>query len=106
VLFSKNAPNLPFLAQKAQMNLFFIFALSTVDLALDYKEEMYKKFCDIWPTDCEIIMFEVERKSFFPLCPVGTIDYDHPWCKKFQLCNFEVLHHHNAHHVRYLCAKS
>jgi hypothetical protein len=30
VFFSKNAPNLPFLAQEAQMNFFLFFALLTV----------------------------------------------------------------------------
>jgi hypothetical protein len=40
------------------------------------------------------------------LCPAGTADFDRPWCKFFELCNFELLHHPNAHHVKYLCAKS
>jgi hypothetical protein len=31
--------------------------------------------------------------------------FDHLWCKIFELRNFEVLHHLNAHHVRYLCIK-
>jgi hypothetical protein len=30
VFFSENAPNLPFLAQEAQMNVFSLFVLSTV----------------------------------------------------------------------------
>jgi hypothetical protein len=30
VFFSKNAPNLPFLAQEVQMNFFHFFVLSTV----------------------------------------------------------------------------
>jgi hypothetical protein len=57
-------------------------------------------------TDCEIITFEVEKKVFLCLCLAGTADFDRPWCKIFELCNFELLHHRNAHHVRYLCAKS
>jgi hypothetical protein len=52
-------------------------------------------------TDCEIITFEVERKVFIPLCPVGTAEFDRFQCKNFELCNFELLYHLNAHHVRY-----
>ena len=55
--------------------------------------------------DCEIIMFEVERKVF-TLCPTRTIDFDCLWCKIYELCNFELVHHCNAHHVRYLYTKS
>jgi hypothetical protein len=43
--FSKNTPNLPFLAQEAQTNTFFTyFHFQLRDLALDYYENMYKKF--------------------------------------------------------------
>jgi hypothetical protein len=41
-----------------------------------------------------------------PLCPTGAVEFDHLWCKNFELHNFELLHHFNAHHVRYLCTKS
>jgi hypothetical protein len=45
--FSKNAPNLPFLAQDAQMIFFSIFLhFQPQDLALDYWENMCKKFHD------------------------------------------------------------
>jgi hypothetical protein len=57
-------------------------------------------------TDCEIITFEVERKVFFACAWQGQQTFDRPWCKVFELYNFELLHHRNAHHVRYLCAKS
>jgi hypothetical protein len=43
---------------------------------------------------------------FFCLCPAGTADFNRPWCKILELCKFELLHHRNAHHVGYLCAKS
>jgi hypothetical protein len=55
--------------------------------------------------DCEIITFEVEKK-LFPLCPARTREFNRLWCKNFELCNFGILHHLNAHHVRYLCTKS
>jgi hypothetical protein len=42
--------------------------------------------------NCEIIMFEVEKKVF-PLCPTGSIEFDCLWCKIFELRNFEVLYH-------------
>jgi hypothetical protein len=51
-------------------------------------------------------MFEVERKVFFPLCPADSVEFDSLWCNFFELRNFELLHHLNAHHVRYLCTKS
>jgi hypothetical protein len=42
------------------------------------------------------------KKRFFPLCPTRTADFDCLWCKFFELCNFELLHHLNTHHVRLL----
>jgi hypothetical protein len=30
---------------------------------------------------------------------VGTTEFDRLWSKKFQLCELELLHHLNAHHV-------
>jgi hypothetical protein len=35
--------------------------------------------------DCEIIMFEVEKKSIFSLCPAGTTRLDHLWGNFFEL---------------------
>jgi hypothetical protein len=88
---------------------------------------MCKEFQKIDCTDYEIITFKVERKIFL-LAPMesgkwkvesrkwkvesgkwkvaGTAGCECPWCKIFELCNFELLHHNNAHHIRYLCAKS
>jgi hypothetical protein len=34
--------------------------------------------------------------SFFPLCPAGTAEFDHLWCKYLELHNFEVLYHFNV----------
>jgi hypothetical protein len=56
--------------------------------------------------DYKIITFEVERKVFFPLCSAGTANFDRHLCKNFELSSFEILHHLNAHHVRYMCTKS
>jgi hypothetical protein len=50
VFFSKNAPNLPFLAQEAKMTT---------------RRTCAKRFATFDHTDCEIIMFEVEIKVFF-----------------------------------------
>jgi hypothetical protein len=50
-------------------------------------------------------MFEVERKVFFPCAWQGQQSFDHLLYKIFELCNFEVWHHLNAHHVKYLCTK-
>jgi hypothetical protein len=55
--------------------------------------------------DYEIITFEVERKSSFPLCPAGTTGFHRLWENFFELCKLDALHHLNAHNVRYLCAK-
>jgi hypothetical protein len=65
-----------------------------------------KSFAKVDCMDCEIIMFEVERKVFLPLCLAGLAEFDRLWCKMFELRNFGVLHHLNAHHVRYFCTKS
>jgi hypothetical protein len=46
------------------------------------------------------------KEKFFLLVPGRDNKFDCPCCKIIQLWNFEVLHHRNAHHVRYLCAKS
>jgi hypothetical protein len=40
------------------------------------------------------------KKNKNSLCPIGTTEFDHLWCNIFELPNFEVLHHLNAHHVR------
>jgi hypothetical protein len=48
----------------------------------------------------------VEKEVIFLLCPVGTTDFDRLLCKNFELCNFNLLHHLNAYHVRYMCTKS
>ena len=62
-----------------------------------------KSFATFDCTDCETITLE---ELFFLLCSAGIADFDCPWCKIFQLCNFGVLHHFNAHQVRYMWAKS
>jgi hypothetical protein len=36
----------------------------------------------------------------------GIADFDRHLGKFVELCDFELLHHLNAHHVRHLCAKS
>jgi hypothetical protein len=56
--------------------------------------------------DCEIITFEVERKVIFACAWQGHQTLTTHDAKFSELCNFELLHHHNAHHIRYLCAKS
>jgi hypothetical protein len=56
--------------------------------------------------DFEIITFEMERKVSFTLCLVGIADFDRLWCKNSELRNFELLHHRNVHHFRYMCTKS
>jgi hypothetical protein len=43
------------------------------------------------------------KEKFFLLCPARIVDFDHLLCKIFELWNFELLHHHSAHHVRYMC---
>jgi hypothetical protein len=55
--------------------------------------------------DCKIIMFEMERKAFFHCAQQGQQTLTARGAK-FELRNFELLHHCHAHHVRYLCAKS
>jgi hypothetical protein len=104
--FSKNTPNLPFLAQEAQMNFFKLFALSTVGFTLDYKENMCKKFQKSWLHRLWDYNIWSGKKSFFPLYSVGIADFDCLWCKLFELCNCDLLYHCNAHHVRYLYTKS
>jgi hypothetical protein len=52
---------------------------------------MCKKFCKslakVDRMDCEIIMFEVERKVF-PLYPIGIVEFDRLWCK---ILNYAIL---------------
>jgi hypothetical protein len=68
---------------------------------------MCKSFKKVDRTDCEIITFEVERKVFFACAQQGQQTLT-ACAAKFlnHVYNFELLHHHNAHHFRYLCAKS
>jgi hypothetical protein len=54
---------------------------------------MWKKFQKSWPHRLWDYNIWSSNKSFFPLCPAGTADFDCPWCKFFELCNFELLHH-------------
>jgi hypothetical protein len=66
VFFSKNAPNLPFLAQEAQMKFFSLFfTFNCRILYYSTRRTCAKSFATFDLTDCEIITFEVERKVFF-----------------------------------------
>jgi hypothetical protein len=94
-IFSKNTPKLPFLAQEGQMKKKRLFALSTIRSCPRLLGEHVQKVC-------EIITFEVERILFFPSCPASPAKFDRLWCKNFELRKLGVLHHLNAHHVRYL----
>jgi hypothetical protein len=60
--FQKNTPNLPFLAQEAQMNFFKLF------FTFNLRGTCAKSFTNVDCTNCEIITFEVER-NFFSLMP-------------------------------------
>jgi hypothetical protein len=40
------------------------------------------------------------------LCPAGKAEFDRLLYKKLELSKFELLHHLNAHHVKYLYTKS
>ena len=105
--FSKNTPNLPFLAQEVQMNFFLLFCTFNHRILLQTtRRTCAKSFAKVDHMDCEIIMSEVERKVFFFLYSAGTTNFDYRLCKIFELCNFEFLHHLNAHYIRYLCTKS
>jgi hypothetical protein len=63
---------------------------------------MCKKFQKSWPHKLWDYNIWSGKKSFFPLYPTWTIDFDRLWYKKIQLRNSGVLHHCNAHHIRYL----
>jgi hypothetical protein len=41
------------------------------------------------------------KKSFLSFCLAGTTEFDRPLCKNFELHNFGILHHVNAHHVEH-----
>jgi hypothetical protein len=57
-------------------------------------------------TDCEITTFEVEKKVFFPCARQDQQSLTFFCTKFFELPNFELLHHLNENHIRYLCTKS
>jgi hypothetical protein len=40
------------------------------------------------------------NEKYFLLVPGRDSNFDRPWYKFFELCNFELLLHRNAHHVR------
>jgi hypothetical protein len=82
--FSNKCLNLPFLAQEAQTNKNNNFKIAILTIR-----------------SCLRLLWEHVQKA-----PVGTADFDRLLCKKFELRNFEILHHLNAHHVRYMCTKS
>jgi hypothetical protein len=66
MFFSKNAPNLPFLAQEAQMNFFPLFGtFNRRILPYSTRRTCAKRYAKGDRTDCEIITFEVERKVLF-----------------------------------------
>jgi hypothetical protein len=107
VFFPEDIPKRLFLAQEALLNVFSFFCFfNRKILPYTTTRTCSKSFAKVDRTDCKIITFEVQRKAFFHYARLGQQTFDRPWCKNFQLCNFEVLHHHNAHHVWYLCAKS
>jgi hypothetical protein len=49
---------------------------------------MCKKFCKSWLHGLWDYNVWSGIKSFFLLCLGRTADFDHLWCKNFQLCNF------------------
>jgi hypothetical protein len=67
---------------------------------------MCKKFWKSWQHGLWDYNVWSGKKSFVPLYLAGATEFDHLWCKIFELHNFELLHHFNVHHVRYLCTKS
>jgi hypothetical protein len=66
VFFLKNVPNLPFLAQEAQMNFFSFFrTFNCMILPYTTRRTCANSFVKVDHTDCEIITFDMERKVFF-----------------------------------------
>jgi hypothetical protein len=106
-IFSKNCSYLPFLAKEVQAILFLFFAILTVRSCPRLLEEHVVKVSKSWPHGLWDYDIWSGKKSFFSLCPIKTTEFDlHLW-NLFELRNFEILHHLNAHHhVRYMSTKS
>jgi hypothetical protein len=104
--FPKNTPNRPFLAQEALTIFLYFFCGFIVKYCPRLLQEHVQKVSQKLTVWIVRLLRLKWKEKFFSLCPIETAHFDRPWCKKFQLCNFEVLHHHNVHHVRYFCAKS
>jgi hypothetical protein len=67
--FSKNTPNLPFIAQEAQMKFFVHFCTFNHPRLLGEYVQFF--FAKVDYMDSEIITFEVERKVLFPYARQG-----------------------------------
>jgi hypothetical protein len=60
---------------------------------------MWKKFQKSWPQGLWDYNIWSGKRSTSPLCPARITNFDRLLCKKFELCNYELLHHLNAHYL-------
>jgi hypothetical protein len=85
VFFPKNTSKRPFLAQEALMNLFLFFCTFNCKIYPRLLQEHVQKVSQKLTVRIVRLLHLKFKEKFFPLCLAGTVDFDCPWYKNFQL---------------------